>query len=76
MPTDVASAAISVRLKFCTLGTVGLIELLMFGSWCDPAVFRGMMCLLDIRTYRNMFQMRDTEQKVQAAYSVSQNGVG
>jgi len=43
----------------------GLIELLMFGAWCDTPVFRGMICLLDILTYRSVFQTRDTEQKVQ-----------
>jgi len=37
----------------------------MFGVWCITPVFRGMICLLDILTHRNMFQTRDTEQKVQ-----------
>jgi len=57
--------AIPVGGNFVTLVTVGLIELLIFGVWCDKPVFRGMICLLDILTNRNMLQTRDTEQKVQ-----------
>jgi hypothetical protein len=34
----------------------------MFGMWCNTPLFRGMVCLLDILTHRNMFQKRDTEQ--------------
>jgi len=64
----VTGVAVSVRLKFCMLGTVGLVELSVFGSWYDTLLFRDMKCLLDILTQRNMFQTRDTEQKVQAAY--------
>ena len=48
-----------------TLDTVRLVELLMFGAWCNTPVFRGMICLLDILTHSNMFQKRDTEHKVQ-----------
>ena len=48
-----------------TLDTVGLVEVLMFGAWCNAPVFGGMICLLDNLTQRNMFHTRDTEQKVQ-----------
>jgi len=58
------------------LGTEGLVELLVFGSWYDTPLFRDMKCLLDILKHRNMFQTRDTEQKVQAACSATQNAVG
>jgi len=33
--------AISVRWYFVTLYTVGVVELLMFGAWCNTPVFRG-----------------------------------
>jgi len=33
----------------------------MFGAWCNTAVFGGMIFLLDILTYMNMFGERDTE---------------
>jgi hypothetical protein len=72
----VAGVAFSVRLKFHKLGTVGLVELYMFGSWYDTPLFRDVICLLDILKHRNMFQTRDTEQKVQAAYTATQNVVG
>jgi len=71
----VTGVAVSVRLKFHRLGTVGLVELSMFGSWYDTPLFRDMKCLLDILTQRNMFQTRDTEQKVQAACCATQNVV-
>jgi len=67
----VLGVAVSVRLKFRRLGTVGLIELSVFGSWYDTPLFRYMKCLLDILTQRNMFQTRDNEQNVQAAYSAT-----
>jgi len=35
-----------------------------------------MKCLLDILKHRDMFQTRDTEQKVQAAYCATGNVVG
>ena len=72
----VTGVAVSVRLKFRGLGTVGVIELYMFVSWYDTLLFRDLKCLLDILTHRNIFQTRDIEQKVQAAYCATGNVVG
>ena len=44
----VTGVAVSVTLKFHRLGTVGLVELSMFGSWYDTPLFRDMKCLLDV----------------------------
>jgi hypothetical protein len=56
--------------------TVGLVELSVFGSWYDTSLFRDMICLLDILKHSNVFQTRDTEQKVQAAYFATRKVVG
>ena len=37
----------------------------MFGTWCNTAVLGGMIYVLYVLTHKNMFQTRDTEQKVQ-----------
>ena len=72
----ITGVAISVRLKFCMLDTVGLVELSVFVSWYDTPLFRYTKYLLDILKHRNTFQTRDNEQKVQAAYSATRNVVG
>jgi len=54
----VSHITISVRWKFfVTLDTVGLVELLMFGTWCNTPVFRGMIFLLDIDTKEHVTDM-------------------
>ena len=59
------------------LGNLGLVELPMFGSRYDTTLFRDDMPVgHPILKHRNMFQTRDTEQKVQAAYFASRNFVG
>ena len=55
----------SQAVTYSNLCKVDILELLVFGAWCNTPVFRGMICLKDILTHRNTFQSRDAEQKVQ-----------
>jgi hypothetical protein len=71
----VAGVAFSVGLKFYRLGTVGSRAVYVW-FMVRSLLFRDMICLLDILKHRTMFQTRDTEQKVQAAYTATRNVVG